>query len=353
MAETTGNEQENNQPSEITPDEMETEWEKMLGSAAEANDGDEPYARVLNQDELDKLLGFDDIDRDAKSGIQAILNAALVSYDRLPLLEMVLDRFVNNLNSALRDYFGEPDMDVSIDNILSMRYQDYMNSVPLPIILAPFRANEWDGHCLFNIDSSLIYSAVDVLSGGNRGTAAMRIEGRPFSNIERRLIEDMIRTILPELSKSFIETPVSFTQGNLETNPRFVTIVRPCEAIIVAKLRIDMCDRGGRLELIIPYSTVEPVRENLIRFTGFRSGGDKHWTAHMQDELIQADAIIEAVLGTATMRVDDLLKLEVGSTIDLGKIKPVSLMVGGKEIFSGTNTATGTENHKIVLERKN
>ncbi|MGK2255087.1 MAG: flagellar motor switch protein FliM, partial [Brevundimonas sp.] len=41
--------------------------------------------RVLNQDEIDSLLGFDlgDDDGSEKSGIRAIINSALVSYERL------------------------------------------------------------------------------------------------------------------------------------------------------------------------------------------------------------------------------------------------------------------------------
>ena len=36
-----------------------------------------------------------------------------------------------------------------------------------------------DNFGLLTVDSSLIYSTVDVLLGGRRGTAAMRVEGRP------------------------------------------------------------------------------------------------------------------------------------------------------------------------------
>ena len=42
----------------------------------------------------------------------------------------------------------------------------------------------------------MIYSIVDVLLGGRRGTVPMRIEGRPYTTIEARLIERLIRLIL-------------------------------------------------------------------------------------------------------------------------------------------------------------
>src|SRR5690606_40516309 len=69
----------------------------------------------------------------------------------------------------------------SLDNISSIRFGDYLNSIPLPAILAVFRAEELDNYGLLTVDSNLIYSIVDVLLGGRRGTAALRIEGRPRS----------------------------------------------------------------------------------------------------------------------------------------------------------------------------
>ncbi|MEY4242278.1 MAG: Flagellar motor switch protein FliM, partial [Pseudomonadota bacterium] len=52
--------------------------------------------RVLNQDEIDSLLGFDlgEADDAERTGIRAIINSALVSYERLPMLEIVFDRLV-------------------------------------------------------------------------------------------------------------------------------------------------------------------------------------------------------------------------------------------------------------------
>ena len=151
--------------------------------------------RILNQDEIDSLLGFDaDGDDDGeKSGIKAIINSALVNYERLPMLEVVFDRLVRMMTTSLRNFTSD-NVEVALDNITSVRFGDYLNSIPLPAILSVFRAVEWDNYGLITVDSSLIYSIVDVLLGGRRGTAAMRIEGRPYTTIERNLVERMVAT---------------------------------------------------------------------------------------------------------------------------------------------------------------
>jgi len=131
--------------------------------------------RVLNQDEIDSLLGFD-VNSDQmqdKSGVRAIINSALVSYERLPMLEIVFDRLVRLMTTSLRNFTSD-NVEVSLDSITSIRFGDYLNSIPLPAILAVFHAEELDNYGLFTVDSNLIYSIVDVLLGGRRGSSAMR-----------------------------------------------------------------------------------------------------------------------------------------------------------------------------------
>ena len=173
------------------------------GDAADAADAG-PAARVLNQDEIDSLLGFaDDEGGDSeRSDIRAIVNSALVSYERLPMLEIVFDRLVRMMTTSLRHLTSE-NVEVTLDNITSIRFGDYLNSIPLPAILCVFRAEEWDNYGVITVDSALIYSLVDVLLGGRRGTAAMRIEGRPYTTIERNLVERMIHVVLQDMSAAF------------------------------------------------------------------------------------------------------------------------------------------------------
>jgi flagellar motor switch protein FliM len=321
------------------------EWEAMLGAddadAGGGMGGGGASARVLNQDEIDSLLGFDDgagMGDGDRSGIQAILNSALVSYERLPMLEVVFDRLVRMMSTSMRNFTSD-NVEVSLDNILSLRFGDYLNSIPLPAMLGVFKAEEWDNFGLLTVDSSLIYSIVDVLLGGRRGTAAMRIEGRPYTTIERNLVERMVHVVLSDLSAAFDPlSPVTFRFDRLETNPRFAAISRPSNAAIVAKLRIDMEDRGGRLELMLPYATLEPVRELLLQmFMGEKFGRDSIWETHLAEELWLTELEMEAVLDEQIMPLRDILRLRVGSKIMLNATpdSTIELRCGDVAMFGG------------------
>src|SRR5690349_6098868 len=111
----------------------------------EGDGGEAGSERILNQDEIDSLLGFDLSDDEAgeRTGIRAIINSALVSYERLPMLEIVFDRLVRLMTTSLRNFTSD-NVEVSLDQISSIRFGDYLNSIPLPAIIAVFRAEQLD-----------------------------------------------------------------------------------------------------------------------------------------------------------------------------------------------------------------
>ena len=307
---------------------------------AEADEAASPPERVLNQAEIDSLLNVDDSPApgDNRSGMHRIISSGLVSYERLPMLEIVFDRLVRIMSTSLRNFTSD-NVDVSIETILSLRFGDYLNSIPLPAMLAVFKAEEWDNYGLLIVDSAMIYSVVDVLLGGRRGTAAMRIEGRPYTTIERNLVERLIQLVLLDLSASFDPLcPVTFKFERLEVNPRFATISRLSNAAVLARLQVDMEDRGGRMELLLPYATLEPVRELLLQqFMGEKFGRDSIWETHLAEELWATEVDLEVVLDEQVMSLADVLALKPGSQIVLGSGPGSSVLLrcGSVTLFEG------------------
>src|SRR5262245_42985033 len=79
--------------------------------------------RILTQDEIDSLLGFSlaDVSLNDNSGIRAIIDSAMVSYERLPMLEIVFDRLVRLMTTSLRNFTSD-NVEVSLDRITSVRF---------------------------------------------------------------------------------------------------------------------------------------------------------------------------------------------------------------------------------------
>jgi flagellar motor switch protein FliM len=330
---------------------MMSEWEAMAGGDDSASgagpsmdavpgieDG-EQNTRILNQSEIDSLLGFDDdAGQSETSGVMALVNAALVNYERLPMLDIVFDRLVRLMSTSLRNLTSD-NVEVSLDQISTVRFGDYLNSIPLPAMLSVFKAEEWDNNGLIVVDSALIYSVVDVLLGGRKGTPSIRVEGRPYTTIETKLVERMLNVTLNDMSTAFDPlSPVSFKLENMETNPRFAAITQAGNACVLVRMRIDMGDRGGRIEILIPYATLEPIRELLLQmFMGEKFGRDSIWETHLTKELYDTDVHIQAVMGEKTVMLRDMLNWKKG-TVVMFNTKPtdeIEMRCGDFPMFLG------------------
>jgi flagellar motor switch protein FliM len=318
-------------------DGMSADWAAMLEADASKGQADDGVDRVLNQDEIDSLLGFDAsmASNVELTGVQALINSALVSYERLPMLEIVFDRLVRLTTTSLRNFTSD-NVEVSMESISSVRFGDYLNSIPLPAILSVIKAEEWDNFGLLTVDSNLIYSMIDVLLGGRRIGGQIRVEGRPYTTIEMALARRMIEVILEDTHRAFAPvTEVTFKLERLETNPRFAAISRPANAAILIELRIEMDDRGGKIEILLPYATIEPIREQLHQmYMGEKFGRDPIWEGHLATEIYSAEVPIEAVLHEFDLPLSRTLDMKPGDTImfDRSPSEPITLRCGDVEL---------------------
>jgi len=314
----------------------ETDWAALLEQQAAEAQNNEPD-RVLNQDEIDNLFGFDANAANGAelTGVQALINSALVSYERLPMLEIVFDRMVRLATTSLRNFTSD-NVEVSIDSISSVRFGDYLNSIPLPAILSVIKVEQWENYGLLTVDSNLIYSMIDVLLGGRRSSGTIRVDGRSYTTIEMSLARRMIEIILEDTRQAFEPlAPVNFVIERIEVNPRFAAISRPANAAILIELRIEMDGRGGKIEILLPYATIEPIRVQLMQmFMGEKFGRDPIWEGHLATEIYAAEVEIEAVLHEQDLPLSRLLRLQPGDTVmfERSPADPVRLRCGDVDL---------------------
>src|ERR1700730_10909430 len=150
---------------------MALQWAAMVEDGSrDFGGGKNGGERVLSQEEIDNLLGFSagEVQLDDHSGIRAISDSAMVSYERLPMLEIVFDRLVRLMTTSLRN-FTSVNVEVSLDRLTSMRFGGSTVPSQLPAVLSFFKAEEWESFGLATVDSNRIYSMIDVVLCGRRG----------------------------------------------------------------------------------------------------------------------------------------------------------------------------------------
>src|SRR5207244_2299319 len=91
-------------------------------------------------------------------------------------------------------------------------------------------------------------------------------------------------------------------------------------AAVLVELRFDMEERGGSMQILLPYATIEPIRDLLLQsFMGEKLGRDPIWEGHLATEIWQSRIPVEAVLHEARMPLGQIASLDVGDTLTFDK----------------------------------
>ena len=174
-------ENQNNEEPQKSEEELLAEWQNMasdedvgdvdIDAIAATADGGAPDGplgeRILDQNEIDSLLGIDGDDETEIAGLRALVDTSVVNYERLPMLDVIFDKFERLLATSMRHFTGD-NVDITIDNITTVRFSEFLNSVPLPAGIAVVNAVGLDDYILMIYESRLIYGVVDVLLGGRK-----------------------------------------------------------------------------------------------------------------------------------------------------------------------------------------
>ncbi|MCG5240986.1 flagellar motor switch protein FliM [Azospirillum doebereinerae] len=335
-------------PDGIKDDWSDADWETAAAPATAHSDaakaalaeaakaalaGFSGEAKILNQEEIDRLLNFDAPSGDGAvlSAIERLVNSTTVNKDRLPMLDVVFDRMVRLLNTSLRQ-FASTNVEASLMRIEWLRYTDFQDTIELPALIGVARAEQWDNQMLVSIDSALIYCMMDVLLGGRRSRPG-RIDGRAYTSIERKMTERMMKVILQDLGQSFDPlAQIDFVFDRLEVNPQFATITRATNAVIRVRIAVEVERRTGHIDIVIPYSTLEPVRGKLVQmFMGEKFGHDTVWENHLKNELMRSKLELVAVLAETKVPLGEVLAWQKGQSLKL-RINPENAVL----VFSKT-----------------
>ncbi len=309
--------------------------------AAASGAGEPPAATTkasaggLDQEEIDSLLGFDDGDG---NGVREMIKSAVVSYGRLPMLEVIFDRLGGLTSASLRSFTSGP-AEVTVEGIGSIRFGAYLGAISSPALLAIFKAKEWHNFGLMSFDADLVFAILNTLLGGRHGPPHERPDPRPYTTIEQDLIGQMVELLLADQAKAFESIgPVEFELDRLETNPGFASIARPGSAAVMARFNVAIGKHGGQFDIVYPQATLEPVRDLLQQnFMGETSGRDAFWEDSLGAAVWSTDLPLIAVLDEQKMSLKEVMNLKVGQTLALKSGPQPEVLIKSGEV----NLATG------------
>lgn len=308
----------------------------------------------LDQDEIDMLLGVSAEKKEevAKTGIEELLEKSMESYEKLPILEIIFDRFIRTLSNSLRTLSSES-IDIDLVSMESLRLSHYLNTVAMPSLISIFQVVEWEGIAMIHYTSQFVYNMVEMLFGGKKNElSSSNQSGRPYSNIEKNIMKHITNIILYDLSTAFDQiTPSTFKFDRFEINPRFATIARPADGIILLKLRISMEERDAIVEIVIPYMMLDPIKELLQKiFLTENSGSqsDREWSYNFANIVKHSQIQLEVRMNNKNMLLSEINNLQIGDIIHTDQLISDPLNVFSSHVFLGTGQL-GQFNDKLAV----
>ena len=305
-------------------------------------------SEVLSQGEVDALLrgvGDGDIDTETDEAPEEV--SGIVPYDltsqekiirgRLPTLDIINQMFSRLFRNTFSTLMRKS-VDVSTVSTDTIKFGDFLRSLPVPSSLHIFRMKPLRGHGLIVVESKLVFAVVDTFFGGS-GVKEAKITGRDFSAIEIRMTKSVVLSALEDLEKAW--RPVHTVTTNFvrsEVNPQFAAIVPPTDIVLVILFEIEMENISGTLTICLPYAAIEPVIPKLkAQFQSEEMEVDQVWVRRLRTELLTTEVEVIAELGSTKITPEELMTFKVGDTIMLGNdvTDPLTLMVERNPKFRG------------------
>jgi flagellar motor switch protein FliM len=318
-------------------------------------------ADVLDQNEVDALLAaVEGGDVAAEAGAEAVQIFSLrdgllsdsdvevrgydfkrperVTKEQMRALETLHESFSRNFGASLSGFLRTI-MEVKVANIEQMTFSEFTHSLPNPTCFNLLSCEPLEGNMCLEISPLIVYPVIDRLLGGSN--ADLFIPQRPLTDIELRLVRKIIDRAMRSLEESWDGiTPLNFKLEESESNPALVQIVAPNEVVVVVGFELKMGGRAGTMSLAIPYNVIEPVIDKLSNQAWGaykRHRKDRQLRDRLAGHLDAAKLDVSAILADSTIKVSDLLNLQVGDVLLTEKPAsgPLTLSIGEKRKFIG------------------
>jgi len=314
------------------------------------------YQNLLSQDEVDALLAgvtgeTEQPEQKAEeaSGVRAydLSSPDRVVRHRMQTLELINERFARRLRAAMLSFMRR-NADITVGNLRIMKYSDFERNLPVPSNLNMVALKPLRGASLFTYDPNLVFLVIDSMFGGH-GRYNTRVEGRDFTTTEQRIIGRLLEITLESYRSAWENVyPIETEYIRSEMHTKFASVSSGNEIVVVSAFQIELGAAGGKLNICLPYSMIEPLRDLLTR--PLQEAGandiDQRWTQQLSREVRSAQVELAADFAHIDMTVGELMRLQVNDILPVNVPEKVTAHVGGVPVLEGSY---GTYNGKMAL----
>ncbi len=275
-----------------------------------------------------RLFDFRRPDRIAKSQLRAI--------------HQLHDNFVRNLVSSLSAYLRSY-LIINLVSVEQLSYSEFLECLPSPTCIASLGLKPYDGNAVLELNSSLIFPILEILLGGD-GKLQFSAQ-REITEIEQVLLDGLLRLILRDLHEAWtFVTPIDFTIENIETEPQFLQILAPTEAVVAVAIEIRIGDSIGMMNIAMPSIIIKMMRQKFDQQWTLRKSASTDIEQQRVLDLIRPSTLpSEVLLSGPQVLLRDLINLEEGDVLnfEFPASRPLDFLLSGRTRYLGEMVDTG------------
>ena len=202
----------------------------------------------------------------------------------------------------------------------TLTYGEFVLSLLSPTFIAVLSTSPDMGELVIETNLSVVLGMVDILLGGDGGSAH---EARELTAIEQSIAGAILEHVLTELKTAWEDTVnISFKVQMIESNPEYVQIAASESSILSATFDLRMGETTGTMNICYPFEMIQPI---LGRVTARMSGRRERTSStgiNRDEVLVAIGAVplsIRAEIGRSVLLTSQLGRLKLGDVLCLDK----------------------------------
>jgi flagellar motor switch protein FliM len=275
-----------------------------------------------------------------------------IAKSQLRAIHQLHDNFVRNLVSSLSAYLRSY-LIINLVSVEQLSYSEFLECLPSPTCIASLGLKPYDGNAVLELNSSLIFPILEILLGGD-GKLQFSAQ-REITEIEQVLLDGLFRLILRDLKEAWtLVTNIDFTIETVETEPQFLQILAPTEAVVAVAVEIRIGDSVGMMNIAMPSIIVKMMRQKFDQqWTLRKSAPTELEQSRILDLIRPASLDSEVMLTGPALLLRDLMNLEEGDVLsfEYPVTRPLDMLLSGQRKFRGEIVNAGRRSAFRVSER--
>jgi flagellar motor switch protein FliM len=232
---------------------------------------------------------------------------------------------------------------VNLVSVEQLSYLEFLEGLPSPTCMISVGLRPYEGSAVLELNPSLVFPIIEILLGGSgKSSVSMR---REVTEIEQNLLEGLFRIILHDLREAWKSVAViDFAMENLETEPQFLQIMPPNEAVVCIGIEVRVGESAGMMNLAIPSITIKMMRQKFDQqWFVRRSESTEEEQARILRLIKPTEVDMDARINGPKLLVRDFLRLQAGDILNLNYPvgRTVDLHCNGKRKFDGALASSG------------